>query len=236
MKLAQLSTTFSNHVLDETKAFSETVEDPSLLQGIPDSAKAMWANSHAGSLASQGEKKTELDPENCPWRITHGPSYIAALAHIPDRSLREKLYMASIRRARESNEQKNNIPLIYEILRLKAEMANILGFNNYPELSLASKMAPSVESVAELSGIIAAKSLPAADKELAEITAYARENGGEAFSEANIAKLEPWDITYWSKKLKEARFEITEEEKRLYFALPAVLEGMFSLVERRAHV
>ena len=233
MKLAQLSTTFSNNVLDETKAFSETVEDPSLLKGVPASAKAMWANSHATFLAAQGHEKKELDPENGPWRITlDGPSYIAALAHIPDRALREKVYMASIRRASEANEQKNNIPMIYEILQLKAEMAKMLGFRNYAELSLASKMAPSVESVAELSELIAAKALPAAEKELAEITAYARENGGEEFSEANIPKLEPWDITYWSEKLKEAKFEITEEETRPYFALPAVLDGMFSLVER----
>ena len=235
MKLVQLSTTFSNNVLDETKAFSETVEDPYLLQGVPASAKAMWANSHAMFLASQDQQKTEFDPQNGPWRITlDGLSYIAALAHITDRALREKVYMASIRRASEANEQKNNIPLIYEILQLKAEMANMLGFKNYAELSLASKMAPSVKSVAELSGLIAAKTLPAAEKELAEITAYARENGGVEFSEASIPKLELWGYSILERKI--VRSEVRDYGRGDTALFRSSCFSGWCVLARRAHV
>ena len=226
MKLASLSTTFSNNVLDETKAFSTTVEDATLLEGVPDSAKALWANAHQMFLQSEGDADAKVDPAVGPWRITLDmPSYIAVLSHVRDRDLREKVYKASLTKASEFNPEKNNVPLIYEILKLKTELAKMLGFNNYAELSLASKMAPTVEAVEELTDLIAAKALPAAEKELEEITALAKEQGGPE-------KLMPWDITFWSERLKESKFELTEEETRPFFALPAVLDGMFSLVER----
>jgi oligopeptidase A len=236
MRLAELSTTFGNNILDCTKAFSVTVEDPSKVEGVPSSAKAMWANAHVMHLkqeAKEGEEVPEMDPEKGPWRITLDmPSYIAAMSHLPDRSLREEIYRASITRASEVSEDKNNVPLIYEILKLKTEMAKLLGFENYAERSLATKMAPSVESVSELSDLIAEKALPAAQKEFDEITALARANGGEEYSEENLEKLAPWDTTYWSERLKESKFDLTEEELRPYFALPAVLDGMFGLVKR----
>jgi oligopeptidase A len=108
----------------------------------------------------------------------------------------------------------------------------MLGFNNYADLSLASKMAPSVAAVAELSDLIADKSLPTAEREFAEILALAREKGGDEYSEANLDKLKPWDTGFWSERLKESKFELKEEETRPYFALPVVLEGLFGLVER----
>lgn len=255
MRLAQLSTTFSNNILDETKAYSLTVEDPSVVKDVPASAKAMWAQAHlshlkaaaasaaAAAAASDGAEGTapaadaipDLDPEKGPWRITLDmPSYIAVLSHLPDRNIREQVYRASIQRASEQSKDgaKNNVPIIYEILQLKTEMAKLLGFNSYAELSLASKMAPSVEAVRDLTDLIADKALPAAERELAEITDFARARGGDEYSESSLPKLMPWDITFWSERLKESKFELTEEETRPYFALPAVLEGMFSLVER----
>jgi oligopeptidase A len=237
MRLAELSTKFSNNVLDATKAFSLTVDDASKVQGVPDSARAMWANAHVQYLKSQakdGEEIPEMNAEKGPWRITLDmPSYIAAMSHLPDRDLREKIYRASLTRASEIGDgDKNNIPLIYEILKIKQEMAKLLGFENYAEQSLARKMAPSVESVRELSDLILEKALPAAEKEMAEILALARETGGDEYSEANMEKLAPWDLTYWSERLKESKFDLTEEELRPYFALPAVLDGMFGLVKR----
>ena len=236
MRLAELSTSFSNNVLDATKAFSLTIDDPSKFEGVPDSAKAMWANAHTTYMkqnAKEGEEVADMDPEKGPWRITLDmPSYIAAMSHLPDRDLREKIYRASITRASESMEDKNNIPLIYEILKIKQDMANLLGFDNYAEQSLARKMAPSVEAVRELSDLIAEKALPAAEKEMEEILALAREKGGDEYSEANLEKLAPWDLTFWSERLKESKFDLTEEELRPYFALPAVLDGMFGLVKR----
>jgi oligopeptidase A len=239
MKLAQLSTTFSNNVLDETKAFGLIVTDSTKLAGTPISARAMWSNSYATYMNSQepkdGETKVsyEPDPENGPYRITlDGPSLIAALSHVPDREVREQVYMANIQRASEKNPEKNNVPICLEILQLKKEMALLLGFNNYAEYSLASKMAPSIKSVEELAELIRDKALPAAEKELIEITEYARANGGDDYSESAVPKLQPFDITYWSERLKESKFNLTEEETRPYFALPAVLDGLYTLVSR----
>ncbi|KAG7341793.1 oligopeptidase A [Nitzschia inconspicua] len=235
MRLAALATTFSNNVLDTTKDFSLTIEDPAKMEGVPDSAKGLWANAHIQFLKSQAkegdEDVPEMDAEKGPWRITLDmPSYIPAMSHLKDRELREQVYKAYLQRSSEIHGDKNNVPLIYEILTLRKEMAKLVGFNNYAELSLAKKMAPSVESVEELTDLIAEKAVPAAKKELEEITALAKEQGGEEY--ANIDKLEPWDVTFWSERLKESKFDMTEEELRPYFALPAVLDGMFGLLNR----
>lgn len=237
MKLADISTKFSNNVLDASKVFSLTVEDASKMEGVPESAKAMWAQSHAMHLKSESEDKDmempKVDPEAGPWRISHDmPSYIAAMQHLPDREIREQIYRAYISRAGEQMEDKNNVPYIYEILKIKAEMSKMLGFANHAERSLATKMAPSVESVSDLSDLILKTALPAAERELVEITAYAREHGGEEYKEENLEKLMPWDTTFWSERLKESKFDLKEEDLRPYFALPNVLDGMFGLLER----
>ncbi|GKY92854.1 hypothetical protein MPSEU_000255000 [Mayamaea pseudoterrestris] len=231
-RLAQLSTTFSNNVLDETKIFSLTVDDPTVMEGVPESAKAMWAAAHASSVnAEDNEAPAVADPEKGPWRITLDmPSYLAVQSHLKDRSIREQVYMAYVTRASEKNEDKNNVPLIYEILSLRAEMANLLGYKNFAEKSLASKMAPSVEAVRDLTNLIASKALPAAEKEIDELTLLAKDKGGEQYVE--LDKLESWDVTFWKERLKESKFELTEEQTRPYFALPAVLDGMFALIKR----
>lgn len=242
MKLAELSTKFSNNVLDETKAFSLTIDDVKEVERVPPSALAMWSQSHAMHKATRAGEENEnasetkkIDPAAGPWRITlDGPSYIAAMSHLPSRSLREKVYRAYLTRASDfsSDESKSNVPLIHEILSLKHEMATMLGYDNYAEQSLEAKMAPDVSSVAELSDFIREKALPAAERELGEITALARAKGGEEYAESNMEKLQPWDVTYWSERLKESKFDLTEEQLRPYFALPAVLDGMFGLVKR----
>ena len=238
MELASLSTSFSNNVLDATKEFSTTLTDPAQMDGVPASAKALWANAHEQFVNAENKKENEsdeavkIDPEQGPWRITLDmPSYIAVMSHMKDRAVREQVYKTYIQRASEATPDKNNVAAIYKILQLKQEMAkDLLGFDHYAQLSLASKMAPTVESVAELSDLIAAKALPAAEQELQELTAYAKEHGGDEYN--NLEKLQPWDLTFWSERLKEAKFDLTEEETRPYFALPAVLEGMFALVTR----
>eukprot|EP00551_Chaetoceros_affinis_P002388 CAMPEP_0203639586 /NCGR_PEP_ID=MMETSP0088-20131115/5309_1 /ASSEMBLY_ACC=CAM_ASM_001087 /TAXON_ID=426623 /ORGANISM="Chaetoceros affinis, Strain CCMP159" /LENGTH=722 /DNA_ID=CAMNT_0050494521 /DNA_START=62 /DNA_END=2230 /DNA_ORIENTATION=- len=242
LRLAEIGTSFSNNVLDATKAFSLVVEDAAEVEGVPDSAKAMWASAYHASLGDEG-KDVEVDAEKGPWKITLDmPSYIATMTHVPSRSVREKVYKAYITRASEFTEvdedgkSKNNVPSIYEILKLKEERAKMLGFNNHAELSLASKMAPTVDSVKELSDLILDKALPSALRELEEITAMARANGGDDYTEENLEKLMPWDTTFWSERLKESKFDLKEEELRPYFALPSVLDGMFGLIERLFNV
>jgi len=245
-RLAKLSMTFSNNILDDTKAFSHVIEDNTggSMEGVPESAKAMWAQSYLQHKASEkddeekaGDETTEIETETAtksgPWRITLDiPSYLPAMSHLPDRKIREILYRGYVQKAAEESGDKNNVPLIYEILELKQEMARLLGYENYAALSLAKKMAPAVEDVTALSDMMAEKAIPAAEKELGEVTLLARTEGGDEYSETNIAKLEPWDVTFWSERLKESKFDMTQEELRPYFALPAVLDGMFGLLNR----
>jgi len=237
-KLAKLSNTFSNNVLDDTKVFGHVVTDPNVMEGVPESAKALWANSYIQHNSSKEdadaeEPNLEEATQAGPWRITLDiPSYLPAMSHLNDREIRERLYKAYVGKAAETSDGKNNVPLIYEILALKQEMAGLLGFSNYAELSLAKKMAPSVDEVTKLTDLMASKAVPAALKELEEVTALARANGGREYSEDNLEKLAPWDVTFWSERLKESKFDMTQEELRPYFALPAVLEGMFGLLNR----
>lgn len=182
---------------------------------------------------------------------------MAVLQHVPDRQLRETVYRAYTTRASEveptqetttttttttddiTTTQKdiNNVPLIYEILQLRYDMAQMLGYPNYAALSLASKMAPSLTAITDLSQLIVQTALPKAQQELQDITTYAHEHGfmddaTAADNEDDATTLQPWDISFWSERYKESKFELTEEETRPYFALPAVLDGMFALVER----
>lgn len=237
-KLAKLSTTFSNNVLDDTKAFHHVVTDPKAMEGVPESARALWANSHLAAAAEESKSESEAPnlkeaTKTGPWRITLDfPSYLPAMSHMGDRGIRELLYKAYVEKAAEKSGDKNNVPLIYEILALKQEMAKLLGFSNYAELSLAQKMAPEVKDVTALSDMMAKKAVPAAKKELEEVTDLARTKGGDEYAEDKLAKLEPWDVTFWSERLKESKFDMTQEELRPYFALPAVLDGMFGLLDR----
>ena len=270
MRQAELSTAFSNNVLDATKAFGLVVTKVEDVVGVPESATAMWAQAYKQHVVKEckdeDEKKkldeTKVDPAAGPWRISlDGPSYIAAMQHLPNRELRKEVYLGYMTRASEFTVEKlekmeaekpkrdttedeseggkaankpgkNNVPIITEILKNKRELSSLLGYNNYAEMSLASKMAPSVSSVLELSNLILEKALPAAMKELAAATALAREAGGDEYSEANLPKLMPWDTSFWIERLKEKTFDLKEEELRPYFALDAVLKGMFKLIER----
>ena len=213
-KLAKLSMTFSNNVLDDTKAFSHVVQDAEAMEGVPESAKAQWAQSYLQSKKDDDEKEAPSIEEATakgPWRITLDiPSYLPAMSHLGDRGIRELLYKAYVGKAAETSDGKNNVPLIYEILTLKQEMARLLGFTNYADLSLAKKMAPGVESVNELSDLMAEKAVPAAQKELEEVTALARDKGGDEYSEDKLAKLAPWDVTFWVRKkyLKNRNIEL----------------------------
>jgi len=232
LRLAEISTKFSNNVLDATKAFSLTIEDADIMKDVPKSACAMWAQAHEKYIndKSDGDHQ-EVDLKTGPWRVTlDGPSYINAMQFLPDRNLREAIYRAFTTRASESNgEDGNNVPLIAEILKLRAESSKILNYDCYAERSLAAKMAPSVQSVRDLAALIADKALPAAICELQEITQFANSKVGD---DAVLEKLMPWDIPFWSERYREEKFTVTKEELRPYFSLPLVLEGLFGLAQR----
>lgn len=220
LELAELSTKFSNHVLDATKAFSLTLTTKEEVEGLPPSLLSLAAQ----SARAAGEENAT--PENGPWRITLDfPSYVPFLQHSRRRDLREKVYKAFISRA-ASGELDNN-PLLDRILQLRQEKAVILGFNSFAELSLARKMAPSVQSVEALLEELRGVSYDSAAKELEELKAFAASKGGE---EAN--NLQHWDISFWSERQREEKFAFNSEELRPYFPLPQVLDGLFSLAKR----
>ncbi len=220
LELAELSTKFSNNVLDATKAFSLTLTNKDEVDGLPPS----WLSLAAQAARAAGEENATA--ENGPWRITLDyPSYVPFLEHSTRRDLREKLYKAHISRA--STGELDNNPLMERILELRKEKAQLLGFNSYAELSLASKMAPSVEAVETLLEELRRTSYDAAVQDLEELKAFAASKGA---AEAN--DLKHWDIPFWAERLREEKFAFSAEELRPYFPLPQVLDGLFALVHR----
>lgn len=206
MELAELSTKFSNHLLDATKAYSLTLTDKADVDGLPPSALALAATRAAEDGADGATAETG------PWKLgLDMPSYLPSMKFLTKRSVREQLYRAFVKRADEEN-----APLITRILELRQEQARILGFATHAEVSIERKMASSVEAVDELTEMLLAKAMPAAQAELSALTAFAKERG---FSGESLAL---WDVPFWSERQSEALFEFEEEELRAYFALPSM--------------
>lgn len=220
LELAELSTKFSNHVLDATKAFSMTLTSKDEVDGLPPSLTSLAAQ------AARAAGEEGATAENGSWRITLDyPSYVPFMQHSTRRDLREKLYKAFVSRA--SNGELDNIPLIERILELRKEEAILLGFESYAELSLASKMAPNVEAVEGLLEELRRASYDAAVKDLEELKAFATAKGAQEASD-----LKHWDISFWAERQREEKFAFSAEELRPYFPLPQVLDGLFALVKR----
>ncbi|WP_017324974.1 M3 family metallopeptidase [Synechococcus sp. PCC 7336] len=220
MELAKLSTDFSNHVLDATKAFSLTLATPEEVGGLPPSLLSLAAQ------AARAAGEENASPETGPWRITLDfPSFGPFLKYSTRRDLRETVYKAYITRA--SSGELDNSALIDRILELRREQAQLLGFNSYAELSLASKMAPSVEAVGELLEELRVASYDAAVQDLADLKAFAASKGAP-----EAEALVQWDISFWAERLREDKFAFNAEELRPYFPLPQVLNGLFQLCER----
>ena len=209
-ELAKLSNDFHNHVLDATKGFSLMLVTPVEVEGLPAQLKAMMAG--------------ENDPEKGPWKATvEDAVYAPFMKHSRNRPVREALFRARATRAAAGD--LDNTPLIDRILALRKELAALLGFKCYADLSLASKCAPSVAAVYAMIDELAAASRPVAAKEDAALAAFAAANGFGG-------KLEPWDKAFWSERQREKMYSYSEEELSQYFDLPIVQDGLFKLAER----
>ncbi len=215
-ELSQLTSRYSENVLDATNAWSRLIEDSARLAGLPESALG---------LARQQAEQQGQDG----WRFTLDmPSYIPVMTYADDRELRFELYEAFSTRASDQGPhagQWDNSDNMERILALRHELAQLLGFANYAERSLATKMARLPETVLAFLKDLAARSVPQARRELAELEAFAREHYG-------IDQLEPWDIAYYAEKLRVHRYQISQEELRPYFPISRVLSGLFGVVER----
>jgi len=219
-RLAQLGMEFGDTVLDATKAWSLVVTDPADVAGLPESLRALLAQQaiaagHEGATADAG-----------PWRLTlDAPVVMPFLEHADRRALRERVYRAYVGRAGPETPELDNARRIVAILGLRREQARALGYDTFADLSLATKMAPSVDAVLRLLGDLHASSRPAALRELDELTRFAQAHGHEG-------ALALWDAAYWARRLREARFAYSDEDLRPYFPLGQVLAGLFGLVKR----
>ena len=218
--LAELSTKFSNNVLDATKGFSLTLTDPKEVEGLPPSLLALAAQ------AAREDGAENATPKSGPWRITLDyPSYIPFLQHSRRRDLREKIYRAFITRASEGD--LDNTANIERILELRHEMAHLLGYETYAELSIARKMAPSVEAIESLMEELRIASYDKAVVEFEDLKAFAKEKHA-----VEADHLMHWDTAFWSERIREEKYGLSDEELRPYFPLPQVLDGLFSLAHR----
>jgi len=214
LELAEITTKFSNNILDATKAFQLKLTTPEDIAGLPPSLLSLAAQ----TARTQGE--TNATPETGPWVITLDfPSYFPFMKYSDNRELREKLYKAYVSRA-DLGELDNN-PLIDRILQLRQEQAHLLGYSTYAEVSLARKMANSVDEIEKLLDNLRQVSYEAAKQDLEALKTF-----------AGTDDLKHWDIAYWSEKQRQAKFNFSAEELRPYFPLPRVLEGIFSLAKR----
>ena len=213
LRLAELSSTFSQNVLDATDDFALYIDDVNELAGVPEDSLAMFA------AAAQADGKTG-------YKITlQFPFYFPIAQYADNRALREQLYRAYSTRASEFGKPEwDNAPLIREILQLRAEEARMLGFANYAELSLVSKMAQNPAEVVSFLRDLAQRAKPFAVQDRQQLEAFAQQ-------ELGLESLQAWDIAYASEKLRVARYAFSEQEVKQYFPEPKVLAGLFGVVK-----
>ena len=212
LKLADLDARFEQNLLDATDAFAYYASEAEI-DGVPADVKAMYR------AAAEADGKDG-------YKITlQFPFYYPLMQYGTHRPLRETLYRAYVTRASEFGEEKwNNAPLIRDILKLRAEEAAMLGFANYAELSLAPKMADTPAEVTTFLRDLAVRAKPFAEKDRAELEAFAK-------AELGMSELAAWDLAFVSEKLRVARYAFSEQDVKPYFPEPKVLAGLFGVVK-----
>ena len=215
-RLSDLSSQFANNTLDATQAWFKHITDEADLAGLPEDARL---------AAAEEAKSRELKG----WVFTlEFPSYIAVMTYADKRDLREALYSAYCTRASDQGPtagQFDNSGIIEETLALKHELAQLLDFNNAAEESLATKMAQNSAQVLTFLQDLARRAKPQAEKDLAELTAFAK-------AEYGCDTLAAWDVTYYAEKLKQAKYAISDELLRPYFPEHKVVAGLFSVLHK----
>ncbi len=215
-RLSELESAFEDRVLDVTQAWSLRIEDESALSGLP----AHIVEAARRAAAERGDDGFTLTLDF--------PVFHAVMTYADDRGLRERLYAAWVTRAAPGGEHDaafDNSAIMREILELRREAAVSLGFHDYAELSLASKMAPDVATVTGFLENLVARSRDAGRAEVATLAEFGRHRHG-------LASLEPWDVAWVAEKLRRERYDLSDEDLRPYFPTPKVVAGMFEVVER----
>ncbi|MBI4938913.1 MAG: M3 family metallopeptidase [Nitrosomonadales bacterium] len=233
-----LCSRFSDNVLDATNAYTWLVTDEAELSGIPaderqvaaEAAEKMMKESGDGPLSHRGRVGEGERAKKSGWLFTlKAPSYLPLMQYADNRALRERMYRAYVTRASEQlseggKAEFDNTPLMVQILKLRAEEAHMLGFANFAELSLATKMASTPQQVMDFLRELAHRARPFAEKDMSELREFAR-------TQLGIADLQAWDVSYASEHLRQQRYAFSEQEVKQYFPEDRVLPGMFKLVE-----
>jgi oligopeptidase A len=214
-ELSSLTSKFEENLLDATSAWSLIITDEKRLGGLPASAKAMLAQA-AQQQDQQG------------WLLNlEFPCYYAVITYADDRDLRQQMYTAYVTRASDEGPyagQFDNGPLMEQILARRHELAGLLGFANYADRSLATKMAGNAEQVLSFLQDLAQKSLPLAKQEYLDVREFATNQGCQ--------ELEAWDVAYYGEKLRQQRFDFSQEELKPYFPANRVVQGLFEVVQK----
>ncbi len=215
-RLSELSNQYSNNVLDATHGWHYQTDDKSELSGLPEHTL----------LAAQ---QAATQQEKAGWLFTlDAPVYIAILMHADNRTLRQAFYEAYVTRASDQGPnagQWDNSQNMQTILQTRKQLAQLLGFESYAHYSLATKMVDNPQQVLDFLHHLVEQTHTKAEKEMQELQTYANNNGFEG-------KLAPWDVSYYSEKMREAEYNISQEQLRPYFPLPHVLQGLFSIVNK----
>ncbi|KAM0012130.1 putative oligopeptidase A [Helianthus debilis subsp. tardiflorus] len=218
-ELTKLSRKFEENVFDATKKFEKLITNKKEIEGLPDTALGLAAQ----TASSKGHENATA--ENGPWMITlDDPSVLSIIQHAKNRTLREEIYRAYVTRA--SSGELDNTPVIEQMLKLRLEKAKLLGYDNYAELSMATKMA-TVSKAQELLEKLRSASWNAAVQDMEDLKLFSKSQGAPEADE-----LTHWDIVFWSERLYESKYEINEEELRPYFSLPKIMDGLFSLMKK----
>ncbi|XP_058747662.1 organellar oligopeptidase A, chloroplastic/mitochondrial-like isoform X2 [Vicia villosa] len=217
-ELKRLSEKLGDNVLDATKKFEKLITDKKEIEGLPATALGLAAQ----TAVSKGHENATA--ENGPWVITlDAPSYIAVMQHARNRSLREEVYRARITLA--SSGDLDNTVLMEQMLKLRLEKARLLNYNNFAEVSMATKMA-TLDKAEELLEKLHRASWDAAVQDLEDLKKFSKDQGA-----LEADDLKNWDIRFWSERLCESKYDINEEELRPYFSLPNVMNGLFDLAK-----
>lgn len=215
-KLTELTAKFEENLMDATHAWKKHIIDEALLSGLPESTKAM---------AQQFAQREKLDG----WLFTLDfPSYMPVMSYADDRDFREEIYTAFATKASDQGPhagQWDNTNIMIDILKLRHQLAQLIGFENHAERSLATKMAQSPQQVLDFLSDLALRSKSIAEQEFSELKAYANEVAG-------MEELEAWDVTYFAEKLRQQRYSISQEELKPYFPENKVVSGLFAVVNR----
>ncbi len=214
--LSKLTTKFEENILDATHDWNKHIGDESKLAGLPSSAR---------SMAKQSAQQREKDG----WLFTlEFPSYYAVMSYADDRAFREEMYTAYVTRASDQGPNAgkwDNSKIMVDILGLRHELAQLLGYKNYTEYSFTTKMATDPTQVILFLTDLATRSKKMATRELEELSHFAQETDG-------LDKLQSWDLTYYSEKLKQHKYSISDEDLKPYFPEQRVISGMFNIVNK----